>query len=508
MSKAGVSYLCKMKNSATTNYTLDQMIGKGGEGEVYGVMSHPELVAKIFFQNKPGREEKLNALLKLNVQSRIQGIVRIAMPEGLLYANGALVGYVMPRVDASLKLFQMWRENDNDRDRFFPNYGWHHAVKIAYNLAEVIDYLHKCGIVVGDFNSNNFVIDPQNGGRPILVDCDSFDIRDPDTNRHFPCEVVSAEMAAPEILLAGNVANATFSKASDNFSLAIQIFRLLMNNQDPFGSQNIGNYKPSSSSVAMGNTHIIRGECVYVRYVPGKSIPPNLLSFDVLPSDIQKLFDRAFHYDEVTVTYQTTIDKRPSAEEWKNTLLKYAKDDSFIKTCSSNPKHKYSNHLLQCPWCDLEAKRAKATPPPPPSPFNQKKKRRTVRKSPVQRPPFIAGQGRRDAMLYYTLFVIFGIAGGFMMGRTVERLSDYHVSEEAAIVIISTIGVIYGLIVAYYTKDRYINAINSIPWLLLTLSALLLPAMVVASVVIVVMGIISFLIFLTVIGFCCSRICK
>lgn len=63
MSKSGVTYSCILKNG-TTNYTLDQKLDKGGEGEVYSIISHPELVAKIFLKDKPGREEKLKALFK------------------------------------------------------------------------------------------------------------------------------------------------------------------------------------------------------------------------------------------------------------------------------------------------------------------------------------------------------------------------------------------------------------------------------------------------------------
>lgn len=542
MSKSGVTYSCILKNG-TTNYTLDQKLDKGGEGEVYSIISHPELVAKIFLKDKPGREEKLKALFKQSVQSRINGLVRLAMPEGLLYANGAFVGYVMPRVNTRLKLFKMWREADADRDLVFPDYGWQHAVQTAYNIAELIDYLHRNHIIVGDFNPNNFVIDPQNGGRPVLVDCDSFDIHDPDTKQHFPCEVVFMEMAAPEIQAAGRVANARFSEASDNFSLAIQMFRLLMNNQDPFGSKNIGINKPSSSAVNAGITSIMKGECVYVRYIPGKVVPQDQLPFDTLPKDIRDLFTRAFSYTEVTAIQQKTLDSRPSAEEWKNVLEKYAlKGNNYVLTCGVNSRHRYSSHLQKCPWCELEKKRATlhtVTNPSGQTGNNQTVSYRNNTNSgnaafggyavgfpntpqggqPAQggtgspqnanQRIFSPGQPRRDAKLYYALFIIFGIAGGFLVDEVLGNAAYYTSLDQYTLsMVVAVFGVVYGLIVAGKTKDRYINAIDSRPWLFLTLTGLFAPALMGVMAFMVFQAILSVLMILIVISCCCSLLCR
>ena len=129
-------------------YTLDKKLGSGGEGDVYAVRNNHSQVAKVFKAVKPGREDKLKAMISLNIQSRINGIVRLTFPEDILYENGHMVGFVMPTVDDTLRLFKVCREKDKDKDAIFPNYGWKHAVIIAYNIAELVEYLHKNNVII------------------------------------------------------------------------------------------------------------------------------------------------------------------------------------------------------------------------------------------------------------------------------------------------------------------------------------------------------------------------
>ena len=123
---------------------------------------------------------------------------------------------------------------------------------------------------------------------------------------------------------------------------------------------------------------------------------------------------------------------------------------------------------------------------------------------------FAPGQPRRDSKLYLALFMIFGIAGGFLVNEifyyssgNIGSLDDYGVAFMIAVV-----GIIYGLIVYYYTRDKYMNAIDSIPWLLLTLTGLFVPGVIVGlfiTVVYAIVAVISIVLFM----FCfCAAACR
>ena len=341
-------------------YTMGAKLGSGGEGIVYSILDDPLQVAKVFNKVISGREDKLKAIINLKIPSRINGIVRLALPEDILYENSSMVGFVMPYVDDTLRLFKVCRENDEDKDAVFPNYGWKHSVVIAYNFAEMIEYLHSKGVIVGDFNPNNFVVDGVNGGMTVFVDCDSFDIRDPKTGRRYPCEVAFLEVAAPELQ---NVTSfrGRHTIESDNFSLAMHIFRLLMNNSDPYNAVDIGIHKQSISGVGAGNNAIIKGECPYVRHLLNKQIPDSSLPYEFLPLDIRKLFNRVFYYNEVTAVSKQVVQNRPTASEWAKVLRKYAIDNRFVTICAENPRHIYPNNNSQCPWCKLERNQKQRT---------------------------------------------------------------------------------------------------------------------------------------------------
>ena len=61
-----------------------------------------------------------------------------------------------------------------NRRRHFPEVGWHHLVLAARNTAAAFQTMHSSGIVVGDVNQGNLLVDNQMCVR--MIDCDSFQI--------------------------------------------------------------------------------------------------------------------------------------------------------------------------------------------------------------------------------------------------------------------------------------------------------------------------------------------
>ena len=346
------------------SYEIGQKLGCGGDGMVYKIQGFPDLVAKIY---RPGRfasdedrttmDRKLKAMLSIKIRDRVDGILRLAWPLDILYEDEAMVGFVMTRLHDDSKINHIY--HPGFRSKMFPKFTWKHAVQFAYNLSWVVWYAHLNGIVIGDLNSNNICIGQQ--GEITLIDCDSFDITDSNTGERYPCVVGLQEFLGPELQTVGVLKNGTFTKESDNFSLAIHIFRLLMDGADPFCGRYMGSNQQSQQNVEY-NHSIMKGECPYVRSVPDIKELSWAPRMDSLPPEIIGAFSRTFNYTEITAVQNAK--NRTTAEEWCKVLLKYAQPEPNpnLKICRVNPDHVYSPHNKRCPWCEREKRLKKRFP--------------------------------------------------------------------------------------------------------------------------------------------------
>lgn len=514
-------------------YTLGQQLANGGEGIVYELSGDSSHVAKIYradrFKSEAERsvmERKLRAMINMNVSATVDGLLRLAWPQDILYENGKIVGFIMPRITTKYKIFDVYRTGKNSiREKEYTNYTWKYSVQFAYNMAWVVNYLHRNNIVIGDLNQNNIAVDTKTGA-VILIDCDSFDIRDPKTGEHFPCVVGLEEMLAPELQTVGSLRNGTFTKESDNFSLAIHIFRLLMNNEDPFGGAMTTN---ASQSNIPGNKAIINGECLYVRNVPGKKWLPRMPKLDILPPDIQKLFQKTFNYTATTALAKKN--GRATAQEWVNALavLSAAEPNPHLKKCSVDSRHVYPVHNTSCPWCGIEKAMKQPLPavvPPKTRGYTSTSStartntggtstRTSTGTSTSTRTSYAGRTVRRSATLFYIVLILFGVASGFIFGDTASRMVNdtfsIGMSSGVATAILSILGLISGIWLAHHYEDNYTHANNCIGWLFMGLLAAIIPLAIalvlgiVAAIVVAVVSLIISIIGALVLLFCvCS----
>ena len=467
-------------------YQLDKQIAAGGEGIVYEIRSISDKVAKIYkadhFKSESERqamERKLRAMLSFNIQPFIDGKLRLAWPQDILFENGKMVGFVMPSVKSRIKIFDICRSSPGGiRYKIYPQYTWLHSVQYAYLLAWVVDYVHKNNVIIGDMNPNNIIIDTDNS-TVILIDCDSFDITDPKTGEHFPCTVGLPEVLAPEIQGVVDIKKATFSKDSDNFSLAIHLFRLLMNNESPFGGvQKDLNADSKSVGQITADPDILGGECPYVRECSYK-VRPTSPPLSMLPRMIQDLFIRTFDYKQRTALKNITF--RATAGEWRNALYKIViGGQAQLKTCNHNTyggPHLYPPHNTQCPWCAVEkAANSSAVMPPPPKPVYTPKPAPVTKPVPVQKTVSSSysagsqtqntqttytpsGYRTRSAFWLYFILFLFGVAPAFLIGQDmktwVEAMGQLEFPTLVYSIALGVVGGITGLVIAHWKEDKY-----------------------------------------------------
>lgn len=502
-----------------STYNLAGQLGAGGEGTVFNIKGSSDKVAKLYKPEKiqdkvlrDAKERKLRAMLQMKIPVKVDGLLRLAWPLDILYSQGRMVGFVMPKISKMLKIFDIqrcWRADSNNPSTkitlaAYPNYTWKYAVQFAYNLAWVVKYVHSYGIIIGDLNQNNIYADTDTGA-VVLIDCDSFDITDKQTGERFPCEVGLPEMLAPELQTIGQL-KGKFTKNTDNFSLAIHIFRLLMRNADPFTG--IPSAGASSSAVTNANVNIVNGNCPYVRSCT-VAVPSWAPDLSILPLSLQDLFRKTFDYTATTALMKSS--KRATAEEWCNALapLGAPEPNSNLKTCTNTNNihhqfHVYASHNTTCPWCKCEG----YIPPVVPQvksvaqtqTVNQNKNVPVVQIPPSQSGSASTGQAaaftnttkivRRKPYLFYIVLIAFGIASGFIFesigSETASEALGSYIDPTTCAVVLAIIGAIGGLLLAHHFEDSYIYADNAIPWLLLGGVVIFIPPAVAIAVGIVV----------------------
>jgi len=382
--------------SRRNSYMIDvgNAIAHGGEGDICLIQGQPNKVAKLLHDDNPAPkmkalEKKITYMAEMydHMPSNIRKTVssQITWPEVALFdAAGKFRGYIMQKIIGHETLDCAYLESQKTQS----NFSFAEKILIAKNLCVVVNIMHsKLHCVVGDFNAKNIMVSVRNG-TVYLVDADSFHLRYSEEVRgrkvtgYMPTTVGRPEYLPREMheyvanqnAQLDTLPQPSFNQESDLFGLAIHIFQLLMNGTHPYGLKINPAMRTPSFSVSKTDIgwaeNIKKNRYVYSKtpsiikrlghYMPPDYAPP----YDVIPSELQSLFERAFIIqpaDEARLgrtsgdgKYLSEPTVRPSAAEWYHAL------DSFqhnLSNCRKNTKHQYGKYMTECPWCRLAAKR-------------------------------------------------------------------------------------------------------------------------------------------------------
>ncbi len=265
------------------------LLGEGGEAEVYDLgdgrvlkwwkpADHPDFECQLDAQAAAAlriteRPAKLRALPRSLPAS-------IVMPCGVALAgkrSAEIVGYLMPKVTGdSLHCYgePRWR-------REHPIDGAD-LVALLLALHDAIAGLHRAGIVVGDCNDLNVLVD----GREVhLIDVDSYQFGG------FACPMFSERFVDPRLCDEPGVPVRPHDEASDWFAFAVMAFRSLLG-VGPWG----GVHQPADptqrcppSARAHRRISVYAADIVYPRAArPLASLP------DELSAELRAIFERDY----------------------------------------------------------------------------------------------------------------------------------------------------------------------------------------------------------------------
>ncbi|MBE9001253.1 tetratricopeptide repeat protein [Nostoc sp. LEGE 12447] len=319
--------------------SLNVSLGRGGEACVYAVPSDNDLVAKIYHKPTTAHADKLQAMLANPPENPTAslGHISIAWPEDLLRTpdgKNSILGFLMPRIQGMRPIIDFY--NPRTRRQHCPLFNYQYLLRTARNLAAAFAALHASGYCIGDVNESNILV--SDTALVTLIDTDSFQVLDPNSNVVYRCPVGKPEFTPPELQ------NKTFAQhdreiSHDLFGLAVLVFQLLMEGTHPFSGIFQGSIEPPPYEARIASGHFTYSQKRYVPYLPTPIAPP----WEILHPSLQELFVRCFEDGH------NNPQLRPNAQTWLSAIAEA--EDSLI-TCTTNPQHRYNNHMRSCPWCE------------------------------------------------------------------------------------------------------------------------------------------------------------
>jgi len=239
---------------------LNERIGGGAEGDIYTLISRPDLLVKQYHpdylqKNGPMIHPKIQLMCRYKPLFADQRISWPLLP--VFNEHQQQVGYAMKRFHGHAMQLMA---NKQLYPVYFPGLNRKELLNYLAQYIELVQMLHSNGVMIGDFNLNNVLCDP-NTGQLAIVDTDSFQLQCPD--RLFPCPVGSPDITPLEHHNK-RFADIVRNPASESFSLGMMLFMALMLGRHPYdrieGEDRLTNLKQGLFAYGKGNTGIPLGD--------------------------------------------------------------------------------------------------------------------------------------------------------------------------------------------------------------------------------------------------------
>ncbi len=321
--------------------SLTKKIAQGGEGTIYE--TDGGMVAKIYRQECVTlyRRQKLELLIERKLDCG-----GICSPKSLLCnTQGEFVGYLMEKAEGVTLRSGIFR-----REAFvshFPTWKREDLVQLGLTILEKIRYLHTQGILLGDVNPGNILV--QAPTEVWLVDVDSCQIG------AYPCPVGDALYTAPELhkrIMDGEIggyADTLRDMYHERFAIGVLLFQLLMGGQYP--------YAQTDSAGMVEDMLTMR-----LPYPLGDAVPPGNIPegpwrflWSNLTFAMKKNFHTVFHHTEEMSPWNR--EERLTVEKWikeleiyRHTLRKWQKElDEFCVRKQCTVADVVENRVHHCP---------------------------------------------------------------------------------------------------------------------------------------------------------------
>ncbi len=318
-------------NSQGEIIVLGDQIGGGGEGTVYHIEGHDDLVAKIY--HEPPTAEKAEKLVALAQRGNERLFKMAAWPVDVLRdrPDGNVIGFVMKKIVQASEVHAL--HSPKSRLKKFPEASWAFLLHVAANVARAVATMHEHGFVIGDLNPKNILVTRQ--ATVYLLDCDSFQFAA--EGKTYRCGGGFPEYTPPE-LQGLPFADVDRTPEHDGFGLAVVIFQLLFLGRHPYSGRFLGAGEMPLER-AIRELRFAYGDDAATRHMQP---PPGTLPLTAVPTELRQLFRRAFLAAD-----------RPSPVEWLAPLERFSRT---LQTCVLHNGHHYFAELTACPWCDLEVR--------------------------------------------------------------------------------------------------------------------------------------------------------
>lgn len=333
-------------------FELGDEVGFGREGSTYHIVGEP-FVAKIYHNPTPQTARKIESMasiLSVLFKRKKQLLLKLAWPLGALYERSDGKGfkgffmYEVPEEFVSIDAVSQFPGNPTA-----PRISERQKIEMLIDLCKLTSGLHDIGITVGDWNPRNILVGER--GSLMLLDTDSYAFTLSDVSYQTTC--AAPGYIAPEVLklmettgvsdfesLAAATNAPVFTPQTDDFGLAVHIFKMLNRGIHPYssGEMDLDIFDLDDDDIPPSlNSCVCNGRSPFVGTLVGHVIPVYALELD----DFGNLMGEAFRRSLFGKAHE-----RLDARTWARLL------DLYLSETDTCPRaHLYHASQDECPYC-------------------------------------------------------------------------------------------------------------------------------------------------------------